>query len=48
MKLAFNHFELDLAKAELKLDGATVGIGPRVFSLLCLIIENNDRLVLEG
>lgn len=41
----FAEFELDLAKAELRAQGAMRPLEPQVFALLALLIENRDRLV---
>ena len=41
----FDQFELDLAKAELRLRGLAVHIEPQVYALLALLIQNRDRLV---
>ena len=41
----FDQFELDLAKAELRLRGLIVHIEPQVYALLALLIQNRDRLV---
>ncbi|MCB2098644.1 MAG: winged helix-turn-helix domain-containing tetratricopeptide repeat protein [Parvularculaceae bacterium] len=45
MIYGFENFELDTLKAELRKDGADVALEPQVFSLLCLLIENAERLV---
>ncbi len=41
----FGAFELDLDKAELRVDGQPSPIQPQVFSLLAFLIEHRDRLV---
>jgi len=41
----FGPFELDLATAELRADGAARHVEPQVFALLALLVENRDRLV---
>ena len=41
----FGNFELDLGKAELRLDGRPRAIQPQVFALLAFLIEHRDRLV---
>jgi TolB-like protein len=41
----FAEFELDLAKVELRAQGAVRSLEPQVFALLALLIENRDRLV---
>lgn len=41
----FDQFELDLAKAELRLRDLPVHIEPQVYALLALLIQNRDRLV---
>src|SRR5690606_23709710 len=38
-------FELDTLKIELRKGGAPVALEPQVFALLCLLVENADRLV---
>ncbi len=45
MVLAFDDFELDTAKVELRKDGQPVAIEPQVFALICLLVENHDRVV---
>jgi TolB-like protein len=45
MIYSFGQFELDLAAAELRADGAAVHVEPQVFALLALLIENSERLV---
>ena len=41
----FGHFELDLATLELRASGAPRKLEPQVFGLLCLLVENRDRVV---
>jgi len=41
----FGRFELDLARAELRVDGAAQPLEPQVFALLVLLVENGERLV---
>ena len=41
----FGPFELDLAKVELRADGAVCPVEPQVFSLIALLVENRERLV---
>lgn len=41
----FGQFELDLAAAELRAAGAVVHVEPQVFALLCLLVENSERMV---
>ena len=41
----FAEFELDLARVELRAQGAVRALEPQVFALLALLIENRDRLV---
>ena len=45
MVYQFGIFELDLAAFELRADGHPCKLEPQVFSLLALLVENNDRLV---
>lgn len=45
MLYVFEGFELDLAKIELRADGAVIPVEPQVFALLHLLVENRDRLV---
>lgn len=42
---AFEDFELDADRVELRSDGAPVALEPQVFALLRLLIENCDRMV---
>jgi TolB-like protein/Tfp pilus assembly protein PilF len=41
----FGHFELDMAKVELRADGEVRPVEPQVFALLALLVENRERLV---
>ena len=41
----FGGFELDVARVELRADGASCPVEPQVFALLALLVENRDRLV---
>ena len=41
----FGEFELDLARVELRADGAACPLEPQVFALLALLVENRERLV---
>jgi TolB-like protein len=41
----FDGFELDMATAELRRDGAACRVEPQVFALLALLVENRERLV---
>ncbi len=41
----FDRFELDLDKAELRLDGLAVHLEPQVYALLALLIQHRARLV---
>jgi len=45
MILAFDDFEIDLQRSELRNAGEPVSVETRVFNLLCLLIGNHDRLV---
>jgi DNA-binding winged helix-turn-helix (wHTH) protein len=45
MIYAFDVFELDSRQAELRRGRVTIPVEPRVFSLLCLLVENRDRVV---
>jgi len=45
MIYAFDRFELDTDRYELRDDGASVAIEPQVFALLALLVENCGRLV---
>jgi TolB-like protein len=41
----FEHFELDLARGELRASGDPCHVEPQVFALLALLVENRARLV---
>ncbi len=41
----FQDFELDIARGELRGAEGEVVLEPRAFSLLCLLVENHDRMV---
>jgi DNA-binding winged helix-turn-helix (wHTH) protein len=41
----FEHFELDLARAELRAGGEPRPMEPQVFALLAMLVENRERLV---
>jgi TolB-like protein len=45
MILQFATFDLDTDRAELRQAGQAVAVEPKVFSLLCLLVENHDRVV---
>ena len=45
MIYAFDDFELDMRMAELRRQGAPVPMEPRVFRLLCLLVQNTDRVI---
>jgi DNA-binding winged helix-turn-helix (wHTH) protein/tetratricopeptide (TPR) repeat protein len=45
MVLAFGPFELDVAACELRRDGRTVPLQPRVFDTLRYLVEHRERLV---
>jgi DNA-binding winged helix-turn-helix (wHTH) protein len=45
MVLAFAQFELDVAACELRRDGRSVPLQPRVFDTLRYLVEHRDRLV---
>ncbi|MGI9325164.1 MAG: winged helix-turn-helix domain-containing protein, partial [Pseudomonadales bacterium] len=45
MIYAFDQFRLDLQRGELRRNDAELSLEPRAFALLCLLIENHDRLV---
>jgi DNA-binding winged helix-turn-helix (wHTH) protein/tetratricopeptide (TPR) repeat protein len=45
MIYAFDRFEIDTSRVELRRDGEPVPVEPRVFSLLCLLVENRDRVL---
>lgn len=45
MRFVFDQFELDTRRGELRADGRQQPLEPRAFGLLCLLVENHDRLV---
>src|SRR5262245_26882659 len=45
MVLAFGPFELDVAACELRREGKSVPLQPRVFDTLRYLVEHRDRLV---
>ncbi len=45
MIYAFDDFEVDTRQAELRRGHVAIPVEPRVFSLLCLLVENRDRVV---
>ncbi len=45
MKLQFDPFELDIDCAELRTASEQVKLEPKAFRLLCLLVENNDRVI---
>ena len=45
MKLQFDPFELDTDLAELRTVSGLVKLEPKVFRLLCLLVENNERVI---
>lgn len=45
MVLIFGDFELDLQQRELRKSGTVVAIAPKVFDLLCFIVQNSNRMV---
>jgi DNA-binding winged helix-turn-helix (wHTH) protein/tetratricopeptide (TPR) repeat protein len=45
MIYVFENFELDIRKQQLRGDGQDIRVEPQVFDLLCLLIQNHDRLV---
>jgi TolB-like protein len=45
MKLQFDPFELDTDRAELRTMSGLVKLEPKVFRLLCLLVENNERVI---
>ncbi len=45
MIYAFDDFELDTARMELRRAGGVVAVEPQVFALILLLLENRDRLV---
>jgi TolB-like protein len=45
MKLQFDPFELDTDRAELRTVSELVKLEPKAFRLLCLLVENNERVI---
>lgn len=45
MKLQFDPFELDTDRAELRSGARLVTLEPKVFRLLCHLVENNERVI---
>lgn len=45
MIYAFDDFELDAQKIELRRQGAAIAIEPQVYSIFLLLLENQDRMV---
>ncbi len=45
MRYRFDEYELDLLRGELRAGGAPVPLEPRVYALLCLLVEQRERLV---
>jgi pimeloyl-ACP methyl ester carboxylesterase len=45
MTIAFDEFELDSAKRELRVEGRVRVLQPRVFDLLLYLVENHERVV---
>jgi TolB-like protein/DNA-binding winged helix-turn-helix (wHTH) protein len=45
MKLQFDPFELDTDRAELRTVSGPVKLEPKVFRLLCHLVENNERVI---
>ena len=45
MNYIFGDFELDTTRAELRWAGQDVAIEPKTYALLCLLVDNHDRLV---
>ncbi|MEO0911754.1 MAG: winged helix-turn-helix domain-containing protein, partial [Pseudomonadota bacterium] len=45
MSYSFGSFELDTAARELRNGTLTVAVEPKVFDVLCVLIENRDRVV---
>ena len=45
MTYQFDQFELDMARFELREDGAVQPLEPQVFALLAYLIEHRERLV---
>jgi TolB-like protein len=45
MKILFDPFELDTDRAELRTVSGLVKLEPKIFRLLCLLVENNERVI---
>jgi TolB-like protein len=45
MKLQFAPFELDIDRAELRTMSGLVKLEPKAFRLLCLLVENSERVI---
>jgi TolB-like protein/Flp pilus assembly protein TadD len=45
MMYTFGDYELDVAQVELRGGGKAIALEPQVFALLCLLIENRERMV---
>ncbi|HMM74740.1 MAG TPA: winged helix-turn-helix domain-containing protein [Gammaproteobacteria bacterium] len=45
MRYRFDRHELDVTRGELRSDGAAVPLEPRVYALLCLLVEQRERLI---
>ena len=45
MKLQFDPFQLDTDRAELRTASGSIKLEPKVFRLLCLLVENSERVI---
>lgn len=45
MLYRFDDFELDFSRMQLRRSGDEIAVEPRPFSLLCLLVQNHDRLI---
>ncbi|MEM7042588.1 MAG: winged helix-turn-helix domain-containing protein [Pseudomonadota bacterium] len=45
MLYRFHDFELDFSRMQLRRSGDEIAVEPRPFSLLCLLVQNHDRLI---
>jgi DNA-binding winged helix-turn-helix (wHTH) protein/tetratricopeptide (TPR) repeat protein len=45
MRFVFAEFELDTRRGDLRQGGQELSLEPRAYALLCLLVENHDRLV---
>ncbi|MEM9371409.1 MAG: winged helix-turn-helix domain-containing protein, partial [Pseudomonadota bacterium] len=45
MLYRFDDFELDFNRMQLRRSGNEIAVEPRPFSLLCLLVQNHDRLI---